>query len=94
MFYEAFPKELNKDLQEVFKVIPMKTYNNISTGYSEDIIEYYLNGNIIKIPYRIYFADAEISKKVDLTDTQKEILCCIYTRSCDGYIRGKIFRST
>lgn len=64
MFYEALPKELNKDLQEVFKVIPMETYNNISAGYSEVIIEYYLNGNIIIIPYRIYFVDAKIPKKL------------------------------
>lgn len=51
-----------------------------------------MNGNIIKIPYRIYFVDAKIPKKADLTDIQKEILYCIYTRSCDGYIREKYLR--
>ena len=89
MFYEAFPKELSKDLQEVLKIIPEETYNNVNGGYSKDIVMYYLNDNLIKIPYRIYFVDVEVSKIVDLTDVQKEILYCIYTRSCDGYIREK-----
>lgn len=89
IFYESFPKELNKDLQEVLKIIPKKTYNNVSIGYSENVIEYSFNNIIIKIPYRIYFSDVDITKIDDLTDTQKVILYCIYTRSCNGYVREK-----
>jgi len=89
MFYDAFPKELNKDLQEVLKILPKETYNNVSIGVSENVIEYSSNNGIIKIPYRIYFMKTDIAKINDLTDIQKVILYCIYTRSCDGYIREK-----
>lgn len=89
MFYEAFPKELNNDLQEVLKIIPNETYNNASIGCSENSNNYLLNNVIIKIPYRMYFIDVEFPRINNLTDMQKEILYCIYTRSCNGYIREK-----
>ena len=92
MFYEAFPKELNNDLQEVLKIIPKETYNNVSIGYSENVIDYCLNNVTIKIPYRMYFTDVEFLKIEHLTDIQKEILYCIYTRSCNGYIREKYLK--
>ena len=92
MFYEAFPKELNNDLQEVLKIIPKETYNNVSIGYSENVIDYCLNNVIVKIPYRMYFTDVEFLKIEHLTDIQKEILYCIYTRSCNGYIREKYLK--
>lgn len=89
MFYDSFPKELNKDLQEVLKIIPKETYNNVSIDCSENVIEYSSNHSIIKIPYRMYFIDIDDKKVNDLTDTQKIILYCIYTRSCNGFIREK-----
>lgn len=48
MFYESFPNELHKDLQEVLKVIPKETYNNVSNGCPENIIEYSCNNANIK----------------------------------------------
>ena len=65
MFYEAFPKELNSDLNEVLKVIPKETYNNVSIGCSENMIEYSLNQFIVKFPYRMYFVDVEFSPGVN-----------------------------
>jgi len=92
MFYESFPKELNLDLQEVLKIIPKETNNNVSIGYSENEIEYDLNNNRIKIPYRIYFMEPVITKINNLTERQKVILYCIYTRSNNGYIREKYLK--
>lgn len=89
MFYETFPRELNNDLQEVLKIIPKETYNNVSIGYSMNVVEYKLNKFVVRIPYRIYFVDVDITKMSNLTDTQKEILYCIYTRSSNGYVREK-----
>lgn len=88
MFQDSFPKELNSDLQKVIEIIPKKTYNNVYIE-SEDTIEYYINNGVIKIPYRMYLIDINFSKINNLTYIQKEILYCIYTRSCDGYIREK-----
>ena len=92
MIYESLPEELSNDLQEVLKIIPKETYNNVNVGYSEDKAEYCLNSNIIRIPYRMYFNDIEVEKIDNLTVTQKEILYCFYTRSCDGHIREKYLR--
>jgi len=92
MFYESFPEELNKDLQTVLKIIPKETYNNVSIGCSENVIEYSSQNTIIKIPYRMYFVDIDETGTENLTEIQKEILYCIYTRSSNGYIREKYLK--
>ncbi len=89
IIYNSFPKELKKDIQKVIKVIPNKTYNNTSLYFSENAIEYCANNAIIIIPYRMYFVDIDFKRLDDLTDKQKVILYCIYTRNSDGYIREK-----
>lgn len=86
MFYESFPKEYIKDLEEVLKIIPESTYS------IKNKIEYISNGNIIKIPYRVYFKDIDNEKLNNLTDIQKIILYCIYTRNDNGCIREKYIR--
>lgn len=89
MFFEAFPKELYNDLQVVLKIIPKDTYNNVSIGCSEEFIRYNLNNIKIHIPYRMYFVDVSPERVNSLSKTQKEIFYCIYTRSCNGYVREK-----
>lgn len=92
MFYDCFPKEFQDDLNVVLKIIPTKTYHDVQVGYSEKTIDYKLNEDVVKIPYRIYFIDVEYEKIGCLTETQKIILYCIYTRSCNGYIREKYLK--
>ncbi len=91
MFYESFPKELNRDLQEVLKIIPRETYNNVSIDCPESVM-YRCNNAMIRIPYRMYCIDTDITKEEHLTDLQKEMLYCVYTRSCDGYVREKYLK--
>ena len=91
IFYNAFPKELINDLQEVLKVIPVKTSNNV-VGYSENVYEYKQDDNLINIPYRIYYIDIEDENVNSLTDKQKMILYCIYTRHNNGYVREKYLK--
>lgn len=92
MFYEAFPKELNNDLKVVLNTIPKETYNHVTIGCSENMIEYRIHYSCIKFPYRIYFIDIDSKKLNDLTNIQKEILFCIYTRSSNGYVREKYLK--
>lgn len=87
VFFDAFPVELHTSVQEVIKVIPPQTYGHVILGVTEDSTAYLLRGNVIKVPYRMYFADVDKTATAGLTDVQKAILHCIYTRSCDGYIR-------
>lgn len=92
MFYNSFPKEFNKDLQEVLKIIPLKTDHNISIGVSEETVEYKLDNDVICIPYRMYFCDVDAEQLNDLTDIQKSVLYCIYTRNNNGFIREKYLK--
>lgn len=90
--YKSFPNNLRKDLTIVLSIIPKKTYNNISVGVSDETINYKLNDSSIEIPYRIYFVDISDSEYKQLNNVQKRILCCLYTRSCEGYIREKYLK--
>lgn len=93
MFYNAFPSYLKDDLNKVLKTIPIKTYNHVSRGVTDETISYKLNDHtVIEIPYRMYFLDIADLEYEKLNATQKELLCCIYTRSCNGYIREKYLK--
>lgn len=89
----AFPDYLKEDVSIVFNLISKNTYNNVAPRESTDIIEYLLEDYIIKIPYRIYYIDNSNSFINQLNSKQKMILHCIYSRSCDGFIRQKHLKS-
>lgn len=92
MFYNAFPKCLREELNIVLEILPKKTFNNIHITTSDDFVLYKLNDNDVAIPYRTYLLDISDIEYEKLSPIQKQILCCIYTRSCDGYIREKYLR--
>jgi hypothetical protein len=89
LFQNGFPRNLSDDVSRVVELITLKTYNNVSISTSEYSVEYYLEGNLIIFPYRLYSIDIseEVIDKLSLQ--QKMILHCIYSRSCDGFIRQK-----
>lgn len=89
MFHNAFPNDLRDNLNKVLEVMPSYTFNNISLVTSDDIIAYTLGNSTIEIPYRMYLLDIADTEYEKLSQNQKTILCCIYTRSCDGFIREK-----
>ena len=92
MFEQGFPLELRSVLHKVLGLISTQTYNNVSIGYSEghNNEEYVLlDGSSVTFPYRIYYIDDEnIYKKLDNRE-EKLIYDCIFSRSCDGYVREK-----
>ncbi len=92
MFYNAFPNDLQDNLKKVMDVMPNTTFNNVQFTTSDNIIEYSLENHVVRIPYRMYLSDIADAEYEKLSHTQKQILCCIYTRSCNGYIREKHLR--
>ena len=92
MFFNAFPSNLIEDLHIVLKCLPNETFNHVVITTSDDFISYILNDNIVEIPYRMYLIDITDAEYCKLNQLQKQILCCIYTRSCDGHIREKYLR--
>lgn len=91
--YSWFPQYLKEDVSKVFSLISKDTYNNVTFGESTDIIEYLLENHIIKMPYRVYYIDNSNTFITELNSRQKMILHCIYSRSCDGFVRQRHLKS-
>lgn len=92
MFYNAFPSDLRENIDIVIATMPNNTFNNIPFATSDDIVTCTLENHVVDIPYRIYLLDVADTEYEKLNQTQRQILCCIYTRSCDGYVREKYVR--
>jgi hypothetical protein len=92
MFSQAFPQELHADVMAVMKVLPNKTYESVRFSCTEERIDYHLNGQRVIFPYRLYLKEPNRLAIAFLNDTQKLILYCMFTRSCDGYLREKYVR--
>lgn len=52
----------------------------------------YLNGNILEIPYRIYNNLPDFSQMNHLSDQEFAIICCLYSRHWDGYVRQEMIK--
>ena len=93
----SFPKELENDVNEVFKILSIEyeiitsenqilvIHNLIHSGFQE--VKY--NYEILKIPYRLYFNEPSKKDEDILSTTQKTILNCIFLRHFNGYIRER-----
>ncbi len=94
----AFPKQLSHDLDIVFSILPLsnhsitlhdgKTYKVDNLIHTEKV-SILVRGEELSIPCRLYFDEPEADLEVQLTETQKTILNCIYLRHWNGYIRQK-----
>jgi hypothetical protein len=89
LFQDGFPKNLRDDVSKVVRLIHQETYNNVNIGTSEQTVQYYLDGAVIKFTYRIYYLDVPEQALDELSLQQEMILHCIYSRSCDGFVRQK-----
>lgn len=92
MIFNAFHNELKTDVQKVVNILTAASIGNVSMNFSKETTEYNVNGKIIKIPYRFYLLEPSEYTINLLTKTQKMILYCLYTRSCDGYLREKYIK--
>ncbi len=94
---KSFPSSLSKDVATVFDVIPLD--HNVQYRFGQvlnidDLIHpdkqiIQLDGEILSIPYRVYFNEPEFDKENKLTELQKTILNCIYLRHHNGLVRQK-----
>ena len=87
--YPCFPTELKRDVEAAFAAMPNRTVNGAAFATDSLLREYELTSGTVSFPYRLYFVDANEEKIENLTDRQKKILYCLYTRSDDGYLREK-----
>ena len=91
MLFKAFPKKLRKDIMVTWFFILFKFFNLI---FNSDVgsFEFKLDNEIVKIPYHTYHVPNFKWLTSVLSQTQKKIIYCIFTRSYDGYVREKYIK--
>lgn len=90
--FGAFPKVLEHDVSCVMHLMSKTTHRNIKPGSTEYGHTYtLLDGQKITLPYRIYFLDE--CDVHSLSSEQRVVYHCIFSRSCDGFVREKHIRA-
>lgn len=98
-----FPDFLHADVEKVLDIMPLtkeiyidsfgKPYK-VENGIYGELTEIKLTKGVVTFfIYRIYFHEPNSEIENELTETQKQILNCIYTRHHNGYIREKRLRN-
>lgn len=85
MLLKSFPK--NKKLNVLIALFFISFKTN-----SKENFEFKLDNETVKIPYRIHCIPNFKWLTSILSQTQKKILYCIYTRSSNGFIREKYIK--
>lgn len=84
----AFPCCLVSEVESILNVIPVAKHPRSSN----DIGLVSLDGESLKVPFRVYFPEPSQSSSASLTKTQRTILACLYTRHGDGHVRERCLR--
>lgn len=77
----AFPPHLKKDVRDILEIL-----RESHLGYS-GCETFLVSGDVLSIPYRIYYDEPDQSQLSSLTYEQQVILHALYTRHHDGYVR-------
>lgn len=94
----AFPRTLKKNVESVLNILPFDVNevklcdgqaHKVENLIHPDFQTVNLDGELLTIPYRVYFNEPELEKEKTLTDRQKHILNCIFLRHHNGYIRQR-----
>ncbi len=85
----GFPTTQKIDYKKILSIIPTNTFNNVHLSECALNIYYTINGDEIHFPYRIYNLDVKDDDLLTLSQTEQNIVHCIYTRSSNGYVREK-----
>ena len=88
MWVQAFPKSCANDVHVVIRLLPLRFSKLVSWG----TIEVTFFGESLILPSRLYLNEVKEEKIQTLTERQRWILYCMYTRHQDGYIREKYVR--
>lgn len=94
----AFPRTLKKDVESVLDILPFDVNevklcdgqtHKVKNLIHPDFQTVNIDGELLTIPYRVYFNEPELEKERTLTDRQKSILNCIFLRHHNGYVRQR-----
>ncbi|WP_214721799.1 hypothetical protein [Exiguobacterium sp. s192] len=85
---QAFPQSCAEDVQVVTRLLPRRWFRSTISGTIE--IAYWQETLIL--PSRMYFDEIAEEKIHTLSQSQRWLLYCMYTRHHDGYVREKYVR--
>jgi len=81
---QAFPSKISEEVKFIFEKLSITTIHKTSTFFKVTV-----EGEELKIPYRIYYNETSLANLNDLTQVQQDIVNCIYSRHHDGFVRQK-----
>lgn len=79
----AFPAVLAGDVRSVLAIMPAARYSHIEPFPVE------VQDETVTIPSRIFHGEPNTDDERALTDTQRVILHCLYSRHSDGWVRQR-----
>jgi hypothetical protein len=82
---QAFPAKLAADVAAVISIMPEAEHEPTDTSVGPVCVM----GELLQIPYRIYHPEPEDSAMALLTQAQRDIVACLYTRHHDGHVRQR-----
>lgn len=82
----SFPRSLKSDAEKVSSLLMYDKYP------IESKIEVVVNNEYYRIPYRVHFKKLPFWKLWNLSNIQKIMIWCIFSRHHDGYIREEMLR--
>jgi hypothetical protein len=86
---EGFPSQLAADAETVVRILPPPTPFGAA---SLDVLEVTVDGEIVRIPFRIYLDKVPDRAARRLGDVEMAIVHCLYTRHNDGFVRERHLR--
>jgi len=85
IWIQAFPKACTKDVEAVIRLLPRRYFKPVTWGE----IDVTFFGEQLILPSRLYLDEITEAKIQTLSETQRWLLYCMYTRHHDGFIREK-----
>ncbi len=85
IWIQAFPKACTKDVEAVIRLLPRRYFKPVTWGE----IDVTFFGEQLILPSRLYLDEVTEAKIQTLSETQRWLLYCMYTRHHDGFIREK-----
>jgi hypothetical protein len=82
-YIESFPRELSYDVNTVLELMSAGKH----MPSHDDIGPVSICNELVYIPYRIYSPVPKLPSQI--SDVQRAIIACIYTRHHDGFVREK-----
>jgi hypothetical protein len=89
----GFPTDKRLEVSKVLRVIrKWPTYYNTKITLLGGATQFMLGDEPVDIIYRQYYREPPSIVWLAMSDVQKQIACCIYSRSSDGFVREKYVR--